>query len=100
MERVETPLLLVQPGKAAVFSDWEPYAALRSLQKPVDLIMLQGGTHVMTNPQQRLESEEINVDWFRFWLKGEEDRDSAKIGQYARWDELRKITKPTSIPQN
>jgi hypothetical protein len=58
-----------------VFLDWEPYVALRYLKKPVDLIMLQPGTHVMTNPKQRLASETTNVDWLRFWLKDETDPD-------------------------
>jgi len=29
-------------------------------------------------------SQQGNVDWFRFWLKGEEDPDPAKAEQYAR----------------
>jgi dipeptidyl aminopeptidase/acylaminoacyl peptidase len=91
MERVRTPLLLLEPGAPTVFGDWEPYAALRYLKKPVDLIMLQAGSHVMTNPTQRLASETSNVDWFRFWLKGEEDADLAKAEQYVRWRELRKL---------
>ena len=89
--KVRTPLLLLQPGVRAVFADWEPYATLRYLKKPVDLIMLQAGTHVMTNPTQRLASETINVDWFRFWLKGEEDVDPAKTTQYSRWREMRRL---------
>jgi hypothetical protein len=31
------------------------------------------------------------VDWFTFWLKGEEDPDPNKALQYARWRELRKL---------
>ena len=91
MDKVQTPLLLLQPGLRAVFLDWEPYAALRYLRKPVDLIMLQAGTHVMTNPTQRLAAEAANVDWFRFWLKGEEDPDPGKAEQYERWRALRTI---------
>jgi dipeptidyl aminopeptidase/acylaminoacyl peptidase len=91
MDKVRTPLLLLDPGATTVIEDWEPYAALRHLKKPVDLIMLQDGTHVMTNPTQRLASETSNVDWFRFWLKGEEDPDPAKVEQYARWRELREL---------
>ncbi len=53
--------------------------------------MLQAGTHVMTNPTQRLASETSNVDWFRFWLKGEEDPDPAKAEQYKRWRGLRTL---------
>jgi dipeptidyl aminopeptidase/acylaminoacyl peptidase len=91
MDRVKTPLLLLQPGAQSVFGDWEPYAALRYLKKPVDLIMLPVGSHVMTNPTQRLASETINVDWFRFWLKDEEDPDPVKAEQYKRWHELRRL---------
>jgi dipeptidyl aminopeptidase/acylaminoacyl peptidase len=91
MDKVQTPLLLLQPGAQSVFEDWEPYAALRYLKKPVDLIMLQAGTHVMTNPTQRLASETTNVDWFRFWLQDYEDPDPAKTEQYNRWRELRKL---------
>ena len=74
-----------------MFADWEPYAALRYLKKPVDLIMLQPGSHVMTNPTQRLASETINVDWFRFWLQDYEDPVPEKADQYTRWRELRKL---------
>jgi dipeptidyl aminopeptidase/acylaminoacyl peptidase len=91
MDKVHTPLLLLQPGTPAVLAGWEPYAALRYLKKPVDLVMLQAGTHVMTNPTQRLASETSNVDWFCFWLKAEEDPDPSKAEQYTRWRELRKL---------
>jgi len=91
MDKVRTPLLVLPAGASSVFADWEPYAALRYLKKPVDLIMLQDGTHVMTNPTQRLTSETTNVDWFRFWLKDEEDPDPAKAEQYARWRDLRRL---------
>ena len=33
------------------------------------------------------------VDWFRFWLKGEEDLDPAKAEQYKRWRELKQMQK-------
>jgi hypothetical protein len=36
------------------------------------------------------------VDWFRFWLKGEEDPDPAKTEQYKRWRELRKLQQENS----
>jgi hypothetical protein len=91
MDKVKTPLLLVQPGPMSTLADWEPYAMLRHLHKPVDLIMMPEGTHPLSNPGQRLECGTYNVDWFRFWLKGEEDPDPAKAEQYARWRELRKM---------
>ena len=91
MDKAQAPLLLLQPGTLAVFGDWEPYAALRYLKKPVDLIMLQTGTHVMTNPTQRVTAETSNVDWFRFWLQDYEDPAPEKADQYTRWRELRKL---------
>jgi hypothetical protein len=49
-------------------------------------------------PAQRLDSLQGNVDWFAFWLKGEEDPDPAKTEQYQRWRKLREqraaVTKP------
>ena len=81
-------MLLLQPGPESAFADWEPYAALRYLKKPVDLIMLQRGSHVMTNPIQRLAAETSNVEWFRFWLQGYEDPAAEKGGQYRRWEKL------------
>jgi hypothetical protein len=45
---------------------------------------------------ERLASEQGNVDWFRFWLKGEEDPDPSKTDQYARWHELRKLQEQES----
>jgi hypothetical protein len=33
------------------------------------------------------------VDWFSFWLKGEEDPETVKADQYARWRDLRKLQK-------
>ncbi len=91
MDKVQTPLLLLSAGVGSTLEDWEPYAALRYLKKPVDLIMVQAGSHVMTNPVQRLAAETVNVDWFRFWLKDEEDSDPAKAEQYTRWRELKKM---------
>ncbi len=68
---------------------WEPYAVLHYLNKPVDLIVLSSDQHVLTNPAARMASQGGTVDWFRFWLKGDEDPDPAKAEQYRRWRDLR-----------
>jgi hypothetical protein len=57
----------------------------------VDLIVFTEGQHVLTNPAERIISQGGTVDWFRFWLKDEEDPDPAKAEQYKRWRELRKL---------
>jgi dipeptidyl aminopeptidase/acylaminoacyl peptidase len=89
MTKVATPLQVVALNPSVVLFMWEPYAALRLLGKPVDLIVLRDGTHVLTNPSDRMISQGGTVDWFRFWLTGEEDADPAKKKQYARWHALR-----------
>jgi dipeptidyl aminopeptidase/acylaminoacyl peptidase len=93
VDKVETPLQVVAVGLGGpkVLTMWEPYRALSLLKKPVDLIVLTDGEHVLTNPAARMASQGGSVDWFRFWLKGEEDPDPAKADQYARWHELRKL---------
>lgn len=90
MDRVETPLQVVALGRLSVLYMWEPYAVLRYLKKPVDLIVLNSDEHILTNPSARMASQESTVDWFRFWLKGEEVAGPEKARQYARWRQLRK----------
>lgn len=89
LQKVFTPLQIVALGADSVLEMWEPYAALRFLRRPVDLIVLGDGTHNLSNPQQRLVSQQGTVDWFRFWLQDYEDPDPVKIPQYARWQQLR-----------
>src|SRR2546421_2650937 len=91
LDRITTPLLVNAEGTNNVMFMWEPYAVLHHLHKPVELIMLNTDEHVLTNPAVRMASQGGSVDWFRFWLKGEEDPDPGKAEQYARWREMRKM---------
>ncbi len=88
MDKTKAPLLVVAT-RQRVLDMWEPYAALRYLNKPVDLLVLNSDEHVFTNPASRLISQGSTVDWFRFWLKGEEDPDPTKADQYRRWEGIR-----------
>jgi hypothetical protein len=92
--KVTTPLQVVAPGSiGGLLEMWEPYASLRYLGKPVDLIVLKDTQHVLSNPAARMVSQDGTVDWFRFWLQGYEDTDPAKAEQYVRWRELCDLTK-------
>jgi dipeptidyl aminopeptidase/acylaminoacyl peptidase len=76
-----------------ILGAWEMFSNLRYLRKPVELFVIpdiQHGFHVLQNPAQRLASQGGTVDWFSFWLKGEEDPDPRKAAQYVRWREFRK----------
>jgi len=88
MEKVMTPLLVVALGRPHVLDMWLPYAELRYLMRPVDLIVINSDEHVLTNPIARLTSQGSTVDWSRFWLQGYEDPDPAKVEQYRRWEHL------------
>jgi len=91
LDKISSPLLVVGGGPVSLLFMWQPYAALRYLQRPVDLIMLNTDEHVLTNPAVRMASQGGSVDWFRFWLQGYEDPDPTKTGQYARWRELLRL---------
>ena len=91
LDKVTAPLIVVAEGPGSLLYMWEPYAGLRYLNKPVDLIMLNTDEHVLTNPSVRMASQGGSVDWFRFWLQGYEDPAPSKAEQYIRWRELRKM---------
>jgi len=91
MDRIHTPLLVVGGGPFGILYMWEPYAALRFQKKPVEIIMLDTTEHVLTNPAVRVASQQGSVEWFRFWLKGEEDGSVQKEEQYSRWKLLRSM---------
>jgi len=55
--------------------------------------------HEINQPRHRYQIYERNLDWFRFWLKSEEDSSPAKAEQFARWRELRKLQEATEAPQ-
>ena len=90
MDRVETPLRVQTSDPGSLLYNWHWYSGLSRLGKPVEMIYIPEGTHVLEKPWDRMTSQQGNVDWFCFWLKGEEDPDPAKAGQYVRWRELRK----------
>ena len=91
LDKVTAPLLVVGEGRWSLLNMWEPYAELRYLHKPVDLMMLNTDEHVLTNPAVRMVSQGGSVDWFRFWLQDYEDLDPTKAEQYSRWRDLRKM---------
>lgn len=91
VDKVKTPLRITAIGRHSVVEMWEPYAALRYLDHPVELIAQRDGTHILTNPTEQFVAQQGTVDWFRFWLKGEEDAVPEKAEQYARWRGLRDL---------
>jgi len=91
MDKIETPLRIQALNPVSLLSDWHWYSGLLRLGKPVEMIYIPEGTHILEKPWDRMISQQGNVDWFCFWLKGQEDPDPTKAEQYARWRELRKL---------
>ena len=91
LDKVRTPLLVQALGPASLLYEWDWYSGLSSLGKAVDLIYIPDGTHILQKPWDRMVSQQGDVDWFFFWLKGEEDPDPAKAEQYKRWRDFRKL---------
>ena len=95
-DKVYTPLRIEMDSGPSIWivSYWEMFSNLRYLGKPVELFVIpdiEHGVHILQNPAQRLASQGGTVDWFCFWLKGEEDADPGKGEQYARWQKLREL---------
>jgi dipeptidyl aminopeptidase/acylaminoacyl peptidase len=89
LDRVHTPLLIEALGPFSLLNEWEWFSGLRRLEKPVDLVYLPAGTHVLVTPWDRRVSLEATLDGLCFWLTGEEAPDARKSAQYRRWRELR-----------
>ena len=77
------------------------YTSLQKLGRPVEMVIYPDELHVINQPKHRYEIYERNLDWFRFWLKGEDDLDPNKHAQYLRWRRLRDQEElvPDAIPE-
>jgi dipeptidyl aminopeptidase/acylaminoacyl peptidase len=85
----------------AVGNFWDVYALMRRQYKPADMILIPGGSHGLSTPSERMVSLQGNVDWFKFWLKGEKrsatwlanETEASLKAQYQAWDEMAALKK-------
>lgn len=91
LDKVQTPILQFMLGPYSYRNMWESYTALRRLKKPVEMILLPESNHWPLRPSERLAVQQRVVDWFRFWLKSEEDPVAGKEVQYKGWRVLRAL---------
>ena len=89
LDKISTPMRIEAYGPGAILEGWEWFAILSRRHQPIDFIYLPGATHLLVKPWERMVSQQGNVDWFTFWLKGQEDPDPNKREQYLRWHCLR-----------
>jgi len=104
LDKITTPLRLVELGTSSLLHQWELYSALSLQGKPVDLVLLPEAPHRIVKPWERLTAQQGLIDWFRFWLQGKEDLDPLKSEQYQRWHALRDqssgVAFETHLPQS
>jgi dipeptidyl aminopeptidase/acylaminoacyl peptidase len=84
----DTPLLM-QLADREFISGLEAFEALREYGKAVELYVFPDENHVKWQPEHRSAIYARNIDWFAFWLQGQEDPDPTKRGQYQRWEAMR-----------
>lgn len=89
LERVAAPVRIMARNPESLLLEWEWFAGLTLLKKPVELVYIQDGAHILQKPWDRMISQQGNVDWFAFWLKGDEDSDPQKSEQYIHWRQMR-----------
>jgi dipeptidyl aminopeptidase/acylaminoacyl peptidase len=89
LDRVKTPLRIEALGPRSILLEWEIYSSLQQQGKPVDLIYIPDGQHVLQKPLERLASQQGNVDWFRFWLGGSHGKDLNELAHYHRCEYLK-----------
>jgi dipeptidyl aminopeptidase/acylaminoacyl peptidase len=93
LDKVKTPLRIEALNRSSVLAEWEIYSSLRIMGTPVDLIYFPRGQHILQKPLDRLASQQGNVDWFQFWLEGNECHEPNRETECRRWEMMRD-TKP------
>lgn len=88
LEKISSPVRLEYYGPLHFLGGWQWFSILSLLGKPVDFIWIPRGTHLLVKPWERLTSQQENVDWFRFWLSGQEACEAEDRESCARWREL------------
>jgi hypothetical protein len=90
-DKVSAPVRIETYGFDSLLGGWQVFESLKVLKKPVDYVWLPYATHLLVKPWERMVSQQGNVDWFSFWLKGQIDPDPKKENQYRRWQQLRAL---------
>ncbi|MBV8206727.1 MAG: hypothetical protein JO041_08035 [Acidobacteria bacterium] len=90
-DQICAPVLFQFNSPPALVYGWDFYATLRAQDKPVDLLYIRNGEHMLVKSLERLAEQGMNVDWFDFWLNGHIDPDLAKAQQYKRWDAMKTL---------
>jgi len=89
-DAIAAPVLMQANSPPALAYVWDVYAALRLQGKPVDLLYLRSGDHVLGQPAHRVWTQQMVVDWYDYWLNGHVDPDRERQVHYVRWQSMRR----------
>ena len=87
--RATLPPLLLQSSDAEENITVPTWFQLRRAGAPVEWYEYPNEGHVKESPADKWWIYQRNLDWFRFWLKDEEDPSPTKAEQYQRWRKMR-----------
>jgi dipeptidyl aminopeptidase/acylaminoacyl peptidase len=90
IDKVHIPVRIVSI-EGPMPSSWDWFVSLKLQHKPVEMMAIPGGTHLLERPRDRYIAMQGLVDWFRFWLQDYSDPAPAKAAQYVRWSGFRAI---------
>lgn len=91
LSQIRTPVMFQSHGLWSLVYHGYMADRMNQLGRPAEILYFQTASHSTTRPRHRLRSLGSSIDWWRFWLKGEEDPDPAKAAQYEHWRELRSV---------
>lgn len=99
--------LLIQAADTEYLGALEAYTALRQAGKPVDLFIFPDEFHNKWQPAHRLTIYQRSIQWFDFWLKGEDRSEGADEKRLENWitlsqdkNETRFISENSGQPVN
>ncbi|MEJ1961327.1 MAG: hypothetical protein WDO56_07195 [Gammaproteobacteria bacterium] len=87
--RIRAPTLFEAHGRSSLVTFGGMADRMLALGRAAELLYFPTASHSTTRPRHRVRSLGLHIDWWRFWLKGEEDSDLEKNAQYVRWRKLR-----------
>jgi dipeptidyl aminopeptidase/acylaminoacyl peptidase len=101
LEKVHAAVLMEEMGYGIQFDDpkkpplylstaMDWFTGLTSLSRPIEMYYYPNEDHQPDHPKARLATLQRNVDWYRFWLDGQERNAPSTDTQYRRWEGLRR----------
>ena len=89
---INTPTL-IQANDTEYLGALPLWDAMNEEDKAIEMHVFPEEAHMLVQPVHRLVNFERQLDWFKYWLKHEEDITPSKRDQYDRWNHLRELTR-------